>query len=53
MTATADNGWELSITRYIAAPPEKVWDIMTNRIEEWWCPKRGRRFILQHVRPRW
>jgi uncharacterized protein YndB with AHSA1/START domain len=39
MTATAENGWQLSITRFIAAPPEKVWDIMTNRIGEWWCPK--------------
>jgi uncharacterized protein YndB with AHSA1/START domain len=39
MTATVENGWELSITRDIAAPPDKVWDIMTNRIEEWWCPK--------------
>lgn len=29
---------ELSITRYIAAPPEKVWDVMANRINEWWCP---------------
>jgi len=29
---------ELSIVRTIAAPPEKVWDVMTNRIEEWWCP---------------
>ena len=42
MTATADNGWELSVTRFINAPPEKVWDIMTNRIEEWWCPKPWR-----------
>ena len=33
---------ELSITRFIAAPPEKVWDIMTNRIAEWWCPKPWR-----------
>jgi uncharacterized protein YndB with AHSA1/START domain len=33
---------ELSITRFIAAPPEKVWDIMTSRIEEWWCPKPWR-----------
>ena len=38
MTATAENGWELSVTRLIAAPPEKVWDVMTNRINEWWCP---------------
>ena len=42
MTATADNGWALSVTRFINAPPEKVWDIMANRIEEWWCPKPWR-----------
>lgn len=29
---------ELSVTRHIAAPPEKVWDTMVNRQEEWWCP---------------
>ena len=29
---------ELSLTRYIDAPPEKVWDTMVNRIEEWFCP---------------
>jgi uncharacterized protein YndB with AHSA1/START domain len=39
MAANAENGWELSITRFINAPPEKVWDIMTNHMEEWWCPK--------------
>ncbi len=33
---------QLSVTRFIAAPPEKVWDIMTNRIDEWWCPKPWR-----------
>ncbi len=42
MTATAENGWELSVTRFINAPPAKVWGIMTNRIEEWWCPKPWR-----------
>lgn len=42
MTVTKENGWELSITRHITASPEKVWDIMTNRIEEWWCPKPWR-----------
>ena len=31
--------YELCVTRHIAAPPVKVWDIMTGRIEEWWCPK--------------
>ena len=33
---------ELSITRHIAAPPAAVWDVMANRIEEWWCPKPWR-----------
>lgn len=30
---------ELSVTRFIAAPPDKVWDVMVNRQEEWWCPR--------------
>ena len=29
---------ELSVTRLIAAPPPKVWDVLTNRTNEWWCP---------------
>lgn len=33
---------ELSVTRFIDAPPEKVWDVMVNRMEEWWCPKPWR-----------
>jgi len=33
------NARELSVTRHIAAPPEKVWRIMTERLTEWWCPK--------------
>jgi len=47
MTATAENGWELSVSIDIAAPPEKVWDIMTNRMEEWWCPKPWRTEIIE------
>jgi uncharacterized protein YndB with AHSA1/START domain len=39
MTATAENGWELRIERFIAAPAAKVWDVMVNRMGEWWCPK--------------
>jgi uncharacterized protein YndB with AHSA1/START domain len=39
MAATAENGWELSVTRHIAAPPDKIWNIMTTRLPEWWCPK--------------
>lgn len=42
MTATADNGWELSVSRFITAPPAVVWDVMAGRIEEWWCPKPWR-----------
>ena len=33
---------ELSVTRTIAAPPDKVWRVMTERTEEWWCPKPWR-----------
>lgn len=33
---------ELSITRYIDAPPALVWDVMANRQEEWWCPRPWR-----------
>lgn len=37
-----DTHHELSITRYIDAPPAKVWDVMANRQEEWWCPRPWR-----------
>ena len=33
---------ELSVTRLIAAPPEKVWDVLVNRQNEWWCPSPWR-----------
>lgn len=39
MTGTSSNGFELSVTRHIAAPPARVWEIMTKRMAEWWCPK--------------
>ena len=38
----AEAPFELAIERTIAAPPEKVWDIMTNRLEEWWVPQPWR-----------
>jgi uncharacterized protein YndB with AHSA1/START domain len=38
---------ELTVTRFIDAPTDKVWDIMTNRIEEWWCPKPWRAEFAQ------
>lgn len=31
--------FELSVERHIAAAPPRVWQIMTERITEWWCPK--------------
>lgn len=33
---------ELTITRYIGAPAARVWDVMANRMDEWWCPKPWR-----------
>jgi len=42
---------ELSLTRFIAAPPPKVWDVMTRRIEEWWCPKPWR-VEFENLEPR-
>lgn len=41
---------ELSITRYIDAPTEKVWDVLANRQEEWWCPKPWRITIIEQDR---
>ena len=34
--------FELSVTRLINASPATVWDVMANRIEDWWCPKPWR-----------
>lgn len=31
--------YELSVERHIDAPPVEVWQVMTERITEWWCPK--------------
>jgi uncharacterized protein YndB with AHSA1/START domain len=33
---------ELSVTRLIEASPQAVWDVMANRLEEWWCPRPWR-----------
>lgn len=34
-----DDPRELSVSIHIDAPPEKVWQVMTERTAEWWCPK--------------
>lgn len=41
---------ELSITRFIAAPPARVWDVMTNRQPEWWCPRPWRAEVVAQER---
>lgn len=43
---------ELSITRYIDAPPETVYRVYTERMEEWFAPKPWKtRNIEQDLRP--
>ena len=46
MTATAENGWALTITRHIAAPPAKVWQVMAERQAEWFCPLPWRAEVI-------
>lgn len=41
------NSRELSVTCFIAAKPERVWDIMTTRLTEYWCPKPWRTEIVE------
>jgi uncharacterized protein YndB with AHSA1/START domain len=43
----ASDGYEMSVTRLIAAPPAKVWKILTERMEEWWCPRPWKMRILE------
>lgn len=48
----AANGYELSVTRHIAAPPAKVWQAFTERMEEWWCPKPWTSKVMEYdLRP--
>ncbi|MBS1239674.1 MAG: ATPase [Proteobacteria bacterium] len=42
MEPVMSDALELSVTTYIECPPEKVWDVLANRQEEWWCPKPWR-----------
>lgn len=30
---------ELSVSRFIAAPTVRVWEVLAHRQEEWWCPR--------------
>ena len=38
---------ELAIERHIAAAPDHVWQVMTTRIEEWWCPAPWRAEVIE------
>lgn len=38
----AENRHELSVERRISAPPDHVWRMMTERFEEWFCPRPWR-----------
>lgn len=38
---------ELSVTTLIEASPDHVWQVMTGRLEEWWCPKPWRTEIVE------
>ncbi len=35
----SDDNLELSVTRFIAAPPEIVWKVWTELTADWFCPK--------------
>jgi uncharacterized protein YndB with AHSA1/START domain len=35
----SDSPRELSVTTLIDAAPDTVWQVMTERMAEWWCPK--------------
>ncbi len=39
LAGTPADPHELAVERHIAAPPERVWQVMTERLAEWWCPK--------------
>lgn len=41
---------ELSVTRFIDAPPAKVWDVLVNRQDEWWCPVPWRAEVVRQDR---
>jgi uncharacterized protein YndB with AHSA1/START domain len=44
--------FELSVERYIDAPPETVFKVWTERLEEWWCPKPWTTEVIeQDLRP--
>ncbi|WP_196490571.1 SRPBCC domain-containing protein, partial [Erythrobacter donghaensis] len=45
--ATDEPGYPLRVTRHIAAPPERVWQVMTGQLEDYWCPRPWRTEIVE------
>jgi uncharacterized protein YndB with AHSA1/START domain len=48
--APADTVNELSVSCHIAASPDVVWHALTNRQEEWWCPRPWRVEVIEQDR---
>lgn len=40
--------FELWVERRIDAPPDRVWQVMTGRLAEWWCPKPWTTTIIEN-----
>jgi uncharacterized protein YndB with AHSA1/START domain len=48
----SDQSLELSVTRFIDAPPETVYRVYTERLEEWWAPAPWKtRVVEMDLRP--
>lgn len=43
----SDAPFELFVERHIDAPPKIVWQVMTERLAEWWCPKPWRAEVIE------
>ena len=46
----AEPSHELCVTLLIAAPVEKVWEVMAERQDEWWCPAPWRAEVEEQDR---
>lgn len=44
---TTDDVHELFVERHIAAPPEIIWQVMTEQLAEWWCPRPWTTTIIE------
>ena len=42
------NDHELAVERFIDASPATVWQVMTERMAEWFCPLPWRAEVVEH-----